>query len=46
MYVCMYVCIDRSSISVRVIPRTQKWYVVPPSMIRKELRAKWSNPTK
>ena len=38
------------SISGRVIPKTQKWYLVPPcltlSNIRYVLRVKWSNPGK
>ena len=41
---------DLSSIPDQVIPKTQKWYLMPPcltlSIIRYRLRAKWSNPGK
>ena len=39
---------DRVSIPGRVIPKTKKWYSMPPcltlSIIRKGSRVKWSNP--
>ena len=38
---------DRSSIPDRVIPKTQKWYLMPPnltlSIIGQGSRVKWSN---
>ena len=41
---------DRGSIPGRVIPKTQKWYLIPPcltlSIIRYGSRVKWSNPGK
>ena len=41
---------DRDSVPGRVIPKTQKWYVIPPyltlSCIMYESRVKWSNPGK
>ena len=41
---------DRGSIPGRVIPKTQKWYLMPPcltlSIIRHGSRVKWSNPGK
>ena len=41
---------DRGSITCRVIPKTQKWYLIPPcltlSIIRYVSRVKWSNPRK
>ena len=41
---------NRSSIPGRVIPKTQKWYLIPPclafSTIRWGSRVKWSNPGK
>ncbi len=42
--------VNRSSIPGRVIPKTQKWYLIPPclafSTIRWGSRVKWSNPGK
>ena len=39
---------DRGSIPGRVIPKTQKWYLIPPcltlSIMRYRSRVKWSNP--
>ena len=39
-----------SSIPGRVIPKTQKWYLIPPcltlSIIRNVTKVKWSNPEK
>ena len=41
---------DLGSIPGRVIPKTQKWYLMPPcltlSIIRYRSRVKWSNPGK
>ena len=41
---------DRGSIPGPVIPKTQKWYLMPPgvtlSIIRYGLRVKWNNPGK
>ena len=41
---------DRDLILGRVIPKTQKWYLMPPcitlSIIRYRSRVKWSNPRK
>ena len=41
---------DLSSILGRVLPKTQKWYLMPPcltlSIIRLGSRVKWSNPEK
>ena len=41
---------DQGSISGRVIPKTQKWYLMQPcitlSIIRYGSRVKWSNPGK
>ena len=41
---------DWGSIPGRVIPKTQKWYLMPPclavSIIRYGSRVKWSNPGK
>ena len=41
---------DLGSIPVRVIPKTLKWYLIPPclthSIIRYVSRVKWSNPGK
>ena len=41
---------DRSSIPGQVIPKIQKWYLMPPcltlSIIRYGSRVKWSNPEK
>ena len=41
---------DRGSIPVRVIPKTQKWYLILPcltlSIIRYISRVKWSSPGK
>ena len=34
---------DRSSIPGRVIPKTQKWYLIPPCIVRYRSRVKWSN---
>ena len=40
--------VDRGSIASRVIPKTKKWYLMPPwltlSIIRYKSRVKWSNP--
>ena len=41
---------DRDSILSRVLPKTQKWYLIPPcltlSILRCGWRVKWSNPGK
>ena len=41
---------DQGSISGRVMPKTQKWYLLPPcstlSIKRYGSRVKWSNPEK
>ena len=37
---------DLGSIPVRVIPKTQKWYLMLPSVTRQGSRVKWNNPGK
>ena len=50
IYIYIYIYIDLGSIPGQVIPKTQKWYLMPPcltlSIIRYGSRVKWSNPEK